>query len=173
MAKEPLRADVQAAVDRMSTKIGAGRELRKLPEHLAPGEQIEQLATALYGKGNGLLVLTDRRLLFLFEGLMSSTSEDFPFDRITSVQWSSGILFGSVIVHAGGQKAKVENVDKAAGRRIVDQVREHMAGVPAASRAVQAALGGAADELMKLSELHKSGILSDDEFTAAKTRLLS
>lgn len=30
-----------------------------------------------------------------------------------------------------------------------------------------------ADELVKLAELHKSGVLSDQEFAAAKARLLS
>jgi hypothetical protein len=33
--------------------------------------------------------------------------------------------------------------------------------------------GGTADELAKLSELHKSGVLSDDEFAQQKAKLLS
>lgn len=46
---------------------------------------------------------------------------------------------------------------------------------PRAAPAVSAAPdgGGVADQLAKLAELHKSGSLSDEEFTAAKAKLLS
>ncbi|MEP9380778.1 SHOCT domain-containing protein [Nocardioides sp. KR10-350] len=48
-------------------------------------------------------------------------------------------------------------------------------GAVSASRpdAVSAVERGLADQLAKLADLHAAGILTDDEFTAAKARLLS
>lgn len=40
-------------------------------------------------------MLTDRRLLFVQDGLTSKTTEDFPMDKVSSVQWSSGMLVGN------------------------------------------------------------------------------
>jgi Protein of unknown function (DUF2510) len=80
-AKGNLRSDIAAAKGKMRVKFGAGREIKRLPEHLWEGETVDQMTTGMYGKGNGLVVLTDRRLLFLHEGLMSKTSEDFPIEK--------------------------------------------------------------------------------------------
>ena len=91
MAKDnDLRPDIAAAKERMRVKFGGGREIKRLTEHLWEGETVDQMTTGAYGKGTGLVVLTDRRLLFVQDGVMSKTSEDFPMDKVSSVQWSSG-----------------------------------------------------------------------------------
>lgn len=50
MANE-LRSDIQAAKDRTRAKLGAGREITKLPEQLWEGETVERMTTGAYGKG--------------------------------------------------------------------------------------------------------------------------
>src|SRR6266576_4644782 len=91
MAKDDLRPDIAAARKRMGTKWGGGREIKHLVTHLWEGEQVDRMTTGAYGSGVGLLVLTDRRLLFLKEGIIGKKTEDFPLDKISSVQWSSGM----------------------------------------------------------------------------------
>ena len=93
---DQTRPDIEQAKNRMATKFGGKRELRKLQEHIWPGETVERMATGAYGGGLGLLVMTDKRLIFLKEGMLSSTLEDFPFDKITSIQWSTGMLMGKI-----------------------------------------------------------------------------
>ena len=38
---DEVRPDIQAAKDRMNIKWGAGRELKKLTQHLWPDEQVQ------------------------------------------------------------------------------------------------------------------------------------
>lgn len=123
MAKEALRPDVQAAADQMPTKLGAGKYLKKLTEQLVDGETVEQLALAQQDKRFGLLVATDRRLLFLFKLGFSSSSEDVPYSRISTVSTGSGMAFGEFTVHAQGRDVRFHDVEKAAAQRIVNTVR--------------------------------------------------
>src|SRR3954467_15028693 len=78
-----------------------------------------------YGNGTGLLVLTDRRLLFLKEGMTKKT-EDFPLERVSSVQWSSGLTLGTITIFASGNKAEIKQVNKDDGKEMVDHVRQRL-----------------------------------------------
>ncbi|MCH1867470.1 PH domain-containing protein [Nocardioides sp. CFH 31398] len=120
---EELRPDVAAAMAKMETKIGAKREIKRLPEHLWHGESVFALASGTYGPGMGILVMTDRRLLFLKDGFTAKLSEDFPFDKISSIQWQTGMLMGTVTVFVSGNKSEIKNVSKSDGKNIVDAVR--------------------------------------------------
>src|SRR6266540_94662 len=124
---DELRPDIQAAVSKMSHKMGSKREIKKLPEHLWENEQVDMITGGMYGSGTGIVVLTDRRLFFLKDGVFSKTSEDFPLSKISSVQWSSGVLLGKIIVFASGNKAEISNVQKADGKAITDAVRSRLA----------------------------------------------
>ena len=174
MSKEELRPDIQAAKGKMSTKLGGGREIKKLVEHLWEGEQVLRMTTGAYGKGTGLVVMTDRRLMFVQDGIMSKTTEDFPYSKISSVSWNSGLALGTIVVFASGNKAEIKNVAKGDGKAIVDALRERLADTPAG--APVAAAPAAPDvmaQLKQLGELKDAGILSTEEFDAKKTELLS
>jgi hypothetical protein len=78
---ESLRPDIQAAKNKMQTRLGAGREMKRLTTYLWEGESVHLMAAGRYGGGTGLVVLTDRRLLFVMDGVMRQTIEDFPWTR--------------------------------------------------------------------------------------------
>jgi hypothetical protein len=175
-AKGNLRSDIAAAKGKMRVKFGAGREIKRLPEHLWEGETVDQMTTGMYGKGNGLVVLTDRRLLFLHEGLMSKTSEDFPIEKVSSVQWSSGMLTGTIVVFASGNKSEIKNVNKDDGKEIIDKIRHRLTAPADASPTRQATEAPATpdpiEQLKKLGELRDAGLLTEQEFEKKKTELL-
>ncbi len=125
---EQQRPDIEQAMSRMPSRLGAKKEIRKLPELLWEHEQVAAMVAGAYGKGVGLLVLTDRRILFTFEGVVSSSSEDFPFAKTSSIQWTSGMLLGSIIIFASGNKAEIKNCDKTNGKLFVDLARDRLAG---------------------------------------------
>jgi Bacterial PH domain len=131
VAKDELRADIAAARARMRTKVGGGKEIKRLVGHLWEDEHVERMTTGSYGAGTGLLVLTDRRLLFVKEGMTKKT-EDFPLENISSVQWSSGLTTGTVTVFASGNKAEIKSVNKADGKEMTDHLR-HRLSVPKAA----------------------------------------
>lgn len=181
------RPDVDAAVAKMTTKMGGKREIKKLPEHLAEGERVSHIALGHYSGGQGILVLTDRRVFFLKDGVMKQSSEDFPLSAITSIQWNAGMMMGKVQVVVGGAKSEIENVAKPDGKAIVDAARAKISnsGAPAASSmfsmaepvatpvvAPVASAPSPLEQLKQLGELHQAGILTDEEFAAKKTSLL-
>ena len=108
--------------------MGAGREFKKLESYLWEGEVVDSVCVGQYGRGTGLLVLTNSRLLFLVDGMTGSTFEDFPLSKITSVQWSSGFVQGTLTVYASGNKAEINNVAKPDGPPLADKVRAILAG---------------------------------------------
>ena len=138
------------------------------------------MTTGAYGKGTGLVVLTDRRLLFVQDGMVSKTTEDFPMDKISSVQWTSGLLLGQIIVFASGNKSEIKNVNKDDGKEIVDQIRHRLSAPPQPLRTTQTgstsalsrALPDPIEQLKKLGELRDAGVVTDAEFESKKAELL-
>ena len=123
-------------------------------------------------------MLTDRRVLFLIHGVMSQQTEDFPMERISSIQWSSGMLMGTITIYASGNKAEIKNVDKNAGKTLVETVRDRITNRPPAPTTPRtpappaAGQGDVFEQLRKLGELRDAGILTDEEFVAKKTELM-
>ncbi len=114
----------------MHQDYGSGREVKRLHQHLWENEDVDSICVGTYGRGQGLLVLTNRRLFFLHLGAVrGTTEEDFPFAKISSVKWSSGIISGTVTVSlAGNSEAEIRNVNRQDGKAITDRARAVIAG---------------------------------------------
>ncbi len=177
MAKDTdLRPDVAAAKHKMRVKLGGGREIKRLTEHLWEGENVDAMTTGTYGKGTGLIVLTDRRLLFVQDGFTSKTSEDLPMDKVSSVQWSSGMVFGTIIIFASGNKSEIKNVNKDDGKEIVDKIRHRLSAPRESAPAPPDPSASTADpieQLKRLGELRDAGVVTAEEFEAKKADLLA
>lgn len=131
------------------------------------------MTTGTYGNGTGLIVLTDRRLLFVQDGVMSKRSEDFPLDKVSSVQWGSGLMLGAITIFASGNKTEIKNVNKDDGKEIVDRVRGRLtAPKPEPPTAAGAAQPDIIGQIKQLAGLKDAGVLSQDEFEAKKAELL-
>lgn len=179
MAKEKdsdLRADIASAKGKMRVKVGGGREIKRLTNYLWEGETVDRMTTGTYGKGIGLVVLTDRRLLFVQDGIMSQTSEDFPMDKISSVQWASGMMLGNVTIFASGNKSEITNVNKEDGKEIVDKIRHVLSApreqTPSAPATSPPPAADPIEQLKRLGELRDAGVLTPEEFEAKKADLL-
>lgn len=171
-ASQPdARPDVAAATAKMSVKMGAGREIRKLAGHLWDGETVNLMASGTYGGGTGLMVLTNRRLLFLLDGWRGGTSEDFPVDKVSSVQWTTSMLTGTITVFASGNKVEFVNVNKVDGKALADALRARTSGVDQDAGASAPTGQSIAQQLRELAELRDQGVLTDDEFAAQKAKL--
>lgn len=180
---DQTRPDIEQAKNRMATKFGGKRELRKLQEHIWPGETVERMATGAYGGGLGLLVMTDKRLIFLKEGMLSSTLEDFPFDKITSIQWSTGMLMGKIQIFLSGNKGEITNVDKTDGKAIAEAVRARISNLavqhpaahpPSTPPPPEPPVAQSPLELMQqLEQMKNAGLISEDEYAAKKADILS
>jgi len=169
---EPLRADIASARDRMHLGWGAGRkrEIQRLAKYLAPSERVTMMAAGAYG-GPGILVLTDRRVLFLVDRIGMKVSEDFSLDRITNVQWAlDGMGPGTLTIHAAGATAEIKHVDRRDGPAIVEAIR--LATAPSPAVGATSSVSTVAEQLTQLAALRDQGVLTDDEFATQKARLL-
>ena len=167
--------DIVAAAARMGWRMGGKRELKELAGHLHEGETVRFIAQGTYENDQGILVLTDVRLLFLFHGVMRQAKEDFPLRLISSVQTKSGIATGEMRVFVSGNSSSISGIVKSDLEPLADAVRQGMAtqhAAPATAPPVDSA-DDPYEALRKLASLRDAGVLTEDEFEAKKQDLLS
>lgn len=155
----------------------ARKEISELPSILWEGENLRGAIQGNYHNRIGLLVATDRRLIFIDKGLVSLRVEDFPYDRITSIQYETGWLFGEITIFASGNRADIKQLDKAKTRPFAEMVRNHTT-----NRESKAPPPGAAaaeipidhiSALERLGRLKNDGVITTVEFEAQKAKILS
>ncbi|MGH2437713.1 MAG: PH domain-containing protein [bacterium] len=71
-----------------------------------------------------MLVATQKRLLFVHKGILFGLKvEDFPLDKISSIQYQTGLLVDSITVFSSGNKAVIRNIEKDRTRTFTEGVR--------------------------------------------------
>lgn len=154
-------------------------EIKELPNIIRDGELIKDIVMGIYSSGSGILVATNKRLIFVYKGLMWGLKvEDFPFDKISSIQYELGMITGDLIIFASGNEAKIKAVANDRCRQFCENVRE-LISTPkenAPDNKNTAPNSGSNDileQLERLSKLKEAGALTDEEFVAAKKKLLN
>ncbi|MGY1833169.1 SHOCT domain-containing protein [Geodermatophilus sp. SYSU D01180] len=191
---EQLRPDIAAAAARVSSTLGVKKEIRALAGHVWPGERVEALVGAMLGSGQGLLVLTDRRLLFVRDGWAGSAVEEYPLLQVASILWDPAVLTGKLTLHARGQKVVFASVQKADGGPFVDRaraavsallmppapavpvdplVKQPAAPAPQPSAAGDGGFPAIVEQLRQLAELRDAGVITIADFEAKKAELLA
>ena len=100
------------------------KEIKELPSILWEDENIERLVQGFYNGGLGILVATNKRLIFVDKGLVYGLKvEDFPYDKITSIQYKTGLLMGEITIFASGNKADISNIEKKQTRTFAEYTR--------------------------------------------------
>lgn len=143
-----------------------------MPQILSSIENIDNIIQGTYNNGQGILVSTDRRLVFIDKGLLYGLKvEDFPLEKITSIQYETGLLLGSVKIHTSGNIATIDNVEKTSARKFAEFVRNKLSEPKENNSAINVQ-PSVLDQLEKLAKLRDSGILSNEEFAEQKKKLL-
>ncbi|MBS1648052.1 MAG: PH domain-containing protein [Bacteroidetes bacterium] len=149
------------------------REINELPNILASTEVVDNIAQGTYNKGQGILVSTDRRLLFIDKGMLYGIKvEDFPLEKISSIQYETGLILGEIKIHTYGNIAKIENVEKSSARAFAEFVRNKLSQPKETTTTTTVSQPNILDQLEKLSKLKENGILSEEEFNEQKKKLL-
>jgi len=152
------------------------RELAKLPALLGDDEDVLNLARGKCDGMEGLVVVTDRRILFVGEAMMRSHLEDFSYEKVSSVKTETGLGCGKITVYAGGSAAELENIrPKRRTAEIGEYVRARIGSKleAVAPGAIGPEYDGPLEQLEKLGALHSSWILTTEEFEAKKTEVLA
>lgn len=114
----------------------------------------------------GLLVATNKRVIFISKTLFSLKVEDFAYDKITSTQYSTGMIFGDIVIYAAGNKAKIKDIDKHDAKDMAEFIRAFISNGDSKSEF------DLTKELEKLAKLKEQGVINDDEFTQMKAKLI-
>jgi len=173
-------ARINALAQKLIVKTFVRKELRKLPEMLYEGEEVINLTQGQYEGNQGLVAVTHRRVRFIDEGMIRSHREDFPYERISSVQCKKSLMSGTLTIFASGNKAVIKNViPKHQADSIAEVIRSRIAGgghsgSPLPTQAASATLDDDPyEKLRKLGELREAGVLSEEEFAAQTAAILS
>lgn len=62
------------------------RELKEIPKILWTDEVLKAIASGKFYKGNGLLVTTNKRLIFIYKSLFDSRVESIPYGKINMIE---------------------------------------------------------------------------------------
>lgn len=159
-------------LDNASTFFGR-KEINELPEILNLNENIDNIIQGTYNNGQGILVSTNRRLVFIDKGLLYGLKvEDFPLDKITSIQYETGLILGKVKIHTSSNIATIDNIEKGAARKFAEFVRNKLSEPKSTSTPASNAEPDVLEQLEKLGKLKESGIISEEEFSEQKKKLL-
>lgn len=171
-------------LDGVSAFLGKS-EIKELPNILWENELPEAVVQGRYGNRNGILVCTNSRLIFISKTLgISLKVEDFPLDKVSSLQYETGMIFGKVTVFASGNKADIEQIDKKQTRNFAEFVRSKISNLnasnptslsePATETSAQKdSTDIMIDKLERLGALRDKGIITEDEFQAQKHKILN
>lgn len=160
-------------------------------DHFEPGEKARAAVQGTYETKimgsdlvrSGVLIATDRRLVFYAKKLGGYDLESFPYRNISSFEQSKNMMGHAVTFFSSGNRVHMKwipvNTDLAAFTSAVKQsmTPEPSAPLPAPTAAAAPAPGGTGGDVMaqlkQLGELRDAGVLTPEEFDAKKTELLS
>lgn len=116
-------------------------------------------------------------MIFVDKGLIYGLRvEDFPYDKISSIQYKTGLIFGEITIFASGNKADIGQVEKKQVEVFSDYVRARITEIKEHasyhSQEHNNSSGDLADQIKKLAVLKDQGILTEEEFSAKKKKLL-
>ena len=167
--------------------FGTRKEINILPNHLQPEEIVFALSSGMmsqtetsnaldFGTNTWLAVLTSERFLFLDCALLSSSVDvqSVRHDRVQAVSSSQGWVFGKIMIDLGSRMIVVDNCLKASVGVFSDLGNKWLSvRVSKASVATHALVESPLDKLEKLGKLLAAGIVTEDEFKQAKTKILA
>jgi hypothetical protein len=149
-------------------------ELKELAKIMSEEEVVLDMLQGNYKDKQGLLVATSRRIIFIHKGIMwGMTLQDFGYKLITTVEFRTGLIDGRLVIMASGNSEEIKNVmPKNRTKQFAEIVRNKLSEFHSTSTTLVAATN-VGEQLEKLASLRERGILTDEEFTQQKNKLLN
>jgi hypothetical protein len=152
------------------------REITALPEIISAGETIKGLSSGLYQGTTWLLVLTDRRVLFLDKGMLFGLKQvELPLSQISGLSHKIGLLFGKIDIHTSGGHQEIDQLPKTEVKNLANVLSDLVAAArtPAAQQPTSGTGNDVVSQLERLAVLKEKGILSEAEFADQKRKILA
>jgi hypothetical protein len=86
------------------------RELERLPKIIKGDEEIVSIAHGVVEDAPGLVLATDRRLVYLHEGISRRQMEDFPYKGITSVKAEKSVVKSTLVIATADREVAIHGI---------------------------------------------------------------
>ena len=154
------------------------RLTEKAKEYLNPNEEVVAIVMGAYeteilgedSVRNGILIATNKRLVFYAKKLTGYELEDFPLSNISSIESGKNMMGHNISFFASGNKVKMKWINDGKIKKLVEYVRSEIGKDSSSDNSKEENIP---DQIEKLSKLKDQGILTEDEFQAKKEDLLS
>lgn len=180
----PTQKEIDAQIAALPHKyiFYTRKEIRYLPKIIGDDERILALTSSFMDGRTWLAVCTNKRVLFLDRGMFFGLRQvQMNLDRIQAIDSSYTIFFGKIRVWDGASAIEVGLVLKSSIAPFVRTVQEAMDRykrqvvvdiVGHAGHAPAAPATPWLSELERLAQMKNAGLMTEQEFTAAKAKLL-
>jgi len=167
------------------------KELKALPKYLENDEVVFAITSGFMGQtytsGNincgfkaWLVVLTNEKFLFLDAALMTSSvdTQSIRHEHVQAVSASQGWTYGEIMIDLGSRTVGVDNCDKKTVKVMADLANKWLKELGKKKNTEKLSTEHVVEEsqldkLEKLAKLHSIGALTEEEFKAAKEKILS
>lgn len=177
--KLPNVEEIQKQVESLEygRKLGKKPEIKELSKFLLPDEKIIAIARGRYSKINGSIVATNSRVILINKiAFGGSKFEDFPYSNITSIENEKvpPLLLGKIKINVAGNEASIDQLVYDESYHMTKLIRERIARTTTwGEGTVNSSENDAFTKLEKLNELYQKKIITEAEYQAKKSELLS
>lgn len=112
-----MRADIEEAMKSCTETSTMKGDVRHLEEYLDEGEDVRALLPAVMDGENGVLALTDRRVLVVFHGMLHQNEDELAL----SVECDHGMVLSNVKI-GPEHRQLLGNVNKQDAERTVYEI---------------------------------------------------
>lgn len=119
----------------------------------------------------GVMIATDRRVLFYAKKLFGYDFETFPYSNVSSIEGGKTMMGPHFTLFASGNKAAMKWITHGDTPRFIEVVRQRIGKQPS-SQAV-APQEDIPKKISQLAELRDSGVITEKEFQSKKEELLT
>lgn len=162
------------------------KEIKYLPQILTEEENICGITSGFYENKTWLIVITDLRILFLDKGMFFGLKQiDLPLNHVSSISHKAGIFFGELQVSTSSGGKTIKNIAKRDVLKISSIIaglihggRKQKPNATATAPSTPPAIITSntridlASQLEKLADLHERGVLTEEEFSLSKAKLI-
>ncbi|MFD2633050.1 SHOCT domain-containing protein [Idiomarina piscisalsi] len=149
--------------------------------HAQSGENVIAWADGyigeMMGKGdktqhNGVLIVSETRVIFYRKGLMGEVLETIPLKSITSVERQSLLGHRVIRLHASHDDLEFKTFEKEGETSLVNAIEAGRSQQSVSSAKQIENNSDPIEKLKKLAELKNSGVITEEEFNTKKSKLL-
>ncbi len=102
-------------------------DIKALPDIINADEKFLNLIPGIYRDRNGILVLTDKRMIFIHKKLIGgATVESFQLNKIDSIQYNTGLLWGDISIATAGNNAQMKQISKKTIKAFCEMAQSQM-----------------------------------------------